>query len=94
VAGHGWRLVSAVSLDEVLTSAHRATLAALGGRVIVLGRDVTDDDGVHAAFLARQGAVAYLARPDFIVYGTAASAGDVPALVAGLSAQLAAPVAA
>jgi 3-(3-hydroxy-phenyl)propionate hydroxylase len=94
VAGHGWRLVSAVSLDEVLTSAHRATLAALGGRVIVLGRDVTDDAGAHSAFLARHGAVAYLARPDFIVYGTAASAGDVLALVAGLSAQLAVPVAA
>jgi 3-(3-hydroxy-phenyl)propionate hydroxylase len=93
VAGHGWRLVSSVDLDEVLTSAHHGTLAALDGRVIVLGRDVTDDDGAHSAFLARHGAVAYLARPDFIVFGTAARAADVPGLIAGLSAQLAAPVA-
>ena len=92
VVGHGWRLVSAVDLDDVLTGAHRDTLAALGGRVIVLGRDVIDDGGVHSAFLAGHGAVAYLARPDFTVYGVAARAGDVPALVAGLGAWLAAPV--
>jgi 3-(3-hydroxy-phenyl)propionate hydroxylase len=92
VVGHGWRLVSAVDLDDVLTGAHRDTLAALGGRVIVLGRDVIDDGGVHSAFLARHRAVAYLARPDFIVYGVAARAGDVPALVAGLGTWLAAPV--
>lgn len=94
VTGHGWRLVSAVGLDRVLTSAHHETLAALGGRVIVLGNDVIDDAGAHSAFLSRHGVVAYLARPDFIVYGVAASTGDVPALVAGLSAQLATPVAA
>ena len=85
---------SGVVIDgkKVLTSAHRETLAALGGRVIVLGTDVTDDDGVHSAFLARHGAVAYLARPDFIVYGTAAVPGDAPELIDGLSSQLAAPV--
>jgi len=92
VVGSGWRLVSAVDLDEVLTSVHREALAALGGRAIVLGRDVTDEAGAHAAFLSRHGAVAYLARPDFIVYGVAASPADVPALVAGLAAQLAVPV--
>jgi 3-(3-hydroxy-phenyl)propionate hydroxylase len=94
VVGRGFVLVSTVDAAAALTEGQRGFLDGLGCRVVRLGPDVidpdvVDDDGVHAAYLAELGAVAYLARPDFVLFGSAAEAGGIGALVDELRAALA-----
>jgi 3-(3-hydroxy-phenyl)propionate hydroxylase len=53
---------------------------------------VDDLDGRHREHLQRLGAVAYLARPDFVLFGTAVDSTDIGALVDALDTVLTAPV--
>jgi 3-(3-hydroxy-phenyl)propionate hydroxylase len=89
VVGRGFVLVSTDDVASALTEGQRSFLDALGCRVVRLGSDVVDTDGVHTAYLAQLGAVAYLARPDFVLFGAAADAGEIGALVDELRVDLA-----
>ena len=44
----------------------------------VSAADVIDTDGVHTAYLRELGAVGYLARPDFVLFGAAADPAGLP----------------
>ncbi|NML44024.1 bifunctional 3-(3-hydroxy-phenyl)propionate/3-hydroxycinnamic acid hydroxylase [Ramlibacter sp. G-1-2-2] len=75
VTGNGWRLVLA---DASVPSAQFAGL-----RIVTLGQaDCEETEGVAASWFRRHECVAALVRPDNYVYGVAASAADVPTLVA------------
>ena len=89
VVGRGFALVSTVDVASALADEQRRFLDELGCRVVRLGTDVTDDDGVHTAYLDQLGAVAYLARPDYVLFGAAGDAGEAGALVDELRADLA-----
>ncbi|HZQ59682.1 MAG TPA: bifunctional 3-(3-hydroxy-phenyl)propionate/3-hydroxycinnamic acid hydroxylase [Acidimicrobiales bacterium] len=87
VAGGGWRLVTTceAALDPDLAE----WFATIGGAVVLIGPGgVTDTTGAYRDWFTRTGAVAALQRPDFAVFGTAADAGGVPALVQALRDQL------
>jgi 3-(3-hydroxy-phenyl)propionate hydroxylase len=88
VAGGGFALVSTVDVASALTGEQRRFLDSLGCRVVRLGTGVTDEDGLHAAYLQQLGAVAYLARPDFVLFGAATDAAAAGALVDELQAAL------
>jgi 3-(3-hydroxy-phenyl)propionate hydroxylase len=89
LAGRGFALVSTVDVASVLTGEQRRFLDELGCRVVRLGTDVIDEDGAHTAYLKDLGAVAYLARPDYVLFGVAGDVGEVSALVDELRADLA-----
>jgi 3-(3-hydroxy-phenyl)propionate hydroxylase len=65
----------------MLSPEHLGLLDGLGCRIVRLGNDVIDDDGVHTAYLRELGALAYLARPDFVLFGAAADATELAGLV-------------
>jgi 3-(3-hydroxy-phenyl)propionate hydroxylase len=88
LVGFGFRLVTRVDVEPQLTDAQREFLAALGCRTVRLDVDTDDLDGVHSAYLDGLGADAYLARPDFVLFG-AASGPELGALVDELQALLA-----
>lgn len=89
VVGRGFVLVTTADVTPALTDHQRRFLDELGCRVVRLGSDVVDEDGVHTAFLEQLGAVAYLARPDFVLFGAAADAAGIGALVDELRGDLA-----
>jgi 3-(3-hydroxy-phenyl)propionate hydroxylase len=89
VVGRGFVLVSTTDVTSTLSDEQRSFLDEVGCRVVRLGTDVTDEDGVHTSYLEQLGAVAYLARPDFVLFGAAAEATEVGALVDELRADLA-----
>jgi 3-(3-hydroxy-phenyl)propionate hydroxylase len=74
VFGNGWRLVGAAGVDAPADGAFP------GLRTVSLAA-VQESDGVLADWFARHGVVAALVRPDNYVYGVAASAGDMGALL-------------
>lgn len=79
--GAGWRLVVDDTLDP--------PVVAPGLTVIALGRgDLRETEGVVAGWLQRHGCHAALLRPDHHVYGTAASAAELDALLAERPAAL------
>ncbi|WP_345568156.1 bifunctional 3-(3-hydroxy-phenyl)propionate/3-hydroxycinnamic acid hydroxylase [Streptomyces plumbiresistens] len=89
LVGFGFQLVSRIPVAELLTPAHTDLLERLGVHVVVLGQDhVEDADGTYRTFLDDHGLVAYLSRPDFYLFGTAATAEDLPALIDALAAAL------
>jgi 3-(3-hydroxy-phenyl)propionate hydroxylase len=88
VIGSGFALIAAVDVAAVLSDERRSFLDEVGCHVVRLGQDVIDDDGLHTAYLKQLGAVAYLARPDFILFGAAVGTGEVAALVGELRALL------
>ncbi|MFF4116224.1 bifunctional 3-(3-hydroxy-phenyl)propionate/3-hydroxycinnamic acid hydroxylase [Streptomyces sp. NPDC001714] len=89
LVGFGFQLVSRTPVAELLTPAHTALLERLRVHVVVLGPDdVEDVDGTYRSFLDENGLVAYLSRPDFYLFGTAARAEDLPALIDALAAAL------
>jgi 3-(3-hydroxy-phenyl)propionate hydroxylase len=76
----GFRLIlrAGVVPDPVAT----CSAAALDARILRLGEPpLVEADGVLAGWLERHGAAALLARPDHVVFGTAATAAAVPALL-------------
>ncbi|WP_433187505.1 bifunctional 3-(3-hydroxy-phenyl)propionate/3-hydroxycinnamic acid hydroxylase [Actinoallomurus sp. CA-150999] len=89
VVGRGFTLVCDTDVPKSLAPERLAFLDRLGCRVVRLGLDAIDEDGVHTAYLRDLGAVAYLARPDFVLFGTAADEKEIPGLVDELRTALA-----
>jgi len=94
VTGGGFTLIAAAGdpLEE-LDGRDRALLDALGAHVVSLDPDCgrRDADGRLTGWLREHGAHAVLVRPDFYVFGSAASASDLPALIDDLRDQLPLP---
>jgi 2-polyprenyl-6-methoxyphenol hydroxylase-like FAD-dependent oxidoreductase len=91
--GRGFTLIAASGDPrEPLDSEHCALLDKLEVTVASLDPNapggVRDVDGRLTGWLAEHGAHAVLVRPDFYVFGSAASPEELPALVADLQAQL------
>jgi 3-(3-hydroxy-phenyl)propionate hydroxylase len=97
VAGSGGvLLLGGPQLRDQLNPQDEAGLADLGWKVIVLAAEpgegqVADTTGAYAAWLAALGAVAVLIRPDLYVYGAAADAADLTALLGHLRDALRRP---
>jgi 2-polyprenyl-6-methoxyphenol hydroxylase-like FAD-dependent oxidoreductase len=90
VVGNGWRLVTPdAALADALPPAVAAWFAGLGGRVVAVPPEV-DVDGTYADWFAAHGVAAALQRPDFHVYGTAATPAGAAALLIDLRDALAA----
>lgn len=89
----GFTLVSTGDATELLGPDRLAFLAELGGTVVTLepghAHSVVDEEGTYAAYFAATGTEAFLARPDFHLYGAGALT-DLPRLVDGLRATLSA----
>ncbi len=93
VVGAGWRLVMtgpAASASPLAAADDLAWFEAIGGAVVAIDPQVDVDD-TYGAWFAEHGVAAALQRPDLHLFGTAASAADVPALLADLRATLADP---
>lgn len=97
LVGLGFVLVlRSADARRALTDASLAVLEQLGGHAVHLaeaeaegGADaVVDLDGKFIPFMDELGLAAMLVRPDFFMYGGARRAGDIPALVADLAADL------
>jgi 3-(3-hydroxy-phenyl)propionate hydroxylase len=87
LTGYGFTLVTATDPTTALGPERFALLQRLGCAVIAL--DTVDDlDGRHQKHLQLIGAVAYLARPDFVLFGAAIDSTDIGALVDDLDAAL------
>ncbi len=91
--GDGFALIVADGdPHEPLQAEHLDLLRALGARVVSLDPQapsgVTDIDGRMTAWLHENNVHAVIVRPDFYVFGSAASPGELPALLAGLKSQL------
>ncbi|MFD5597462.1 bifunctional 3-(3-hydroxy-phenyl)propionate/3-hydroxycinnamic acid hydroxylase [Streptomyces griseorubiginosus] len=87
LTGYGFTLVTAEDPTAALGPGRIARLEHLGCSVVAL--DTVDDlDGRHREYLQRLGAVAYLARPDFVLFGAATDSTDLGALVDDLDAAL------
>jgi 2-polyprenyl-6-methoxyphenol hydroxylase-like FAD-dependent oxidoreductase len=91
VAGSGWRLVTVDPQPLDLDPALAAWFSVIGGEILTLGPGglLADVDGTYARWFESHGSSWALQRPDFQIYGTASSAGEAAALVAGLREQLA-----
>ncbi len=91
VAGGGWCLVTEADAAPTLAPALAAWFASIGGRILSVGAegDLTDPDGTYAAWFASHDASAALQRPDFYLYGTAATMADAATLVQRLHRDLA-----
>ena len=94
---YGFQLVTSQPLDDVLTDTHRQRIAELGVIVVVLGEgegQAVDLEGTYGRFFAEHEATAFLARPDFAVFGVADGPEATVALLDELVEQLAVPAAA
>jgi len=87
LTGYGFTLVAAEDPATALGPERLALLERLGCAVVALDT-ARDLDGRHREYLQRLGAVAYLARPDFVLFGTAADSTDLGALVDDLADAL------
>jgi hypothetical protein len=85
VHGAGWRLVTIDSEPIAVEPATREWFAAIGGRVVT----VAADDGGYGRWFTEHDATAALQRPDFHLYGTAASPADAASLIEHLRTRLA-----
>ncbi len=96
VTGGGFTLIAAAGNPlEELDGRDRALLDALSAHVVSLdpgaGCGQRDADGRLTSWLHEHGAHAVFVRPDFYVFGSAASAADLPALIDELRDQLPLP---
>ena len=78
------------------TSQAEQLLADLGWKVVAFAAEpgegqLVDTTGAYAAWFAELGAVAVLVRPDLYLYGAAADASDLTALLGHLLAALRSP---
>ncbi|MFJ3802502.1 bifunctional 3-(3-hydroxy-phenyl)propionate/3-hydroxycinnamic acid hydroxylase [Streptomyces sp. NPDC090088] len=92
----GALLLAAPHLREGLRPQDTALLSDLDWKIVTLDAEpgagrVVDITGTYTAWLGQFHAVAALIRPDFYVYGTAADAEDLTALLQHLGAALHAP---
>jgi hypothetical protein len=93
VVGRGWALVSVAGDPRSALDADTAEFfRALGGITAGVGPDgpVRDLDGVYARWFQEAGVTMALQRPDFHVYGTAASEHEGRDLIRRLERALAA----
>ena len=85
-----------MALDaQSISGANRDFLAELRTTVVALGDGLgpdtfADTDGRYAEYLARIGAVAVVVRPDYYVFGAAATHADIDDLVGDLRSLVAA----
>lgn len=87
--GAGWRLVTIV--EPRIDSDLAAWFAGIGGAVVTVGSTtgtVVDVDGTYTAWFADHGVVAALQRPDFVLFGTASEAEEIPGLLRALDMTL------
>ena len=84
VHGAGWRLISLDHEPLELDPEASRWFASLGGRVVA----VPAGDPVYGRWFAEHGASAALQRPDFHLYGTAASPAAAAALIDHLRTRL------
>ena len=81
VHGNGWRLIT---IDDGLDLADRTWFESLGGKIVAL-REL---DVELARWFDDHDAISVLVRPDFRIYGTAASSADAASLLHSLRHQL------
>ncbi|MDP9902852.1 bifunctional 3-(3-hydroxy-phenyl)propionate/3-hydroxycinnamic acid hydroxylase [Variovorax ginsengisoli] len=84
VAGNGWWLV----LEEDVDAPMADPMPIAGMRILRMGPDLQEADGVLAAWFERHGCIAALVRPDRYVYGVAANADELRALCGALASRL------
>jgi flavoprotein hydroxylase len=90
--GAGFRLIT--TADPILDQDTSDWFASIGGSVVTLGcgaSKLIDADGAYRSWLADHIAVAVLQRPDFAVFGTAATPSDITPLLRGLRSAITAP---
>jgi flavoprotein hydroxylase len=90
--GAGFRLIT--TTDPNIDPDTSDWFASIGGRVVTLGSGdsrLVDADGAYRTWLADHIAVAVLQRPDFAVFGTAATPSDITPLLRGLRSEITAP---
>ncbi|MEO7625832.1 MAG: FAD-dependent monooxygenase, partial [Nocardioides sp.] len=92
VVGRGFQLIAVdPAVFENLDDANREFLTSIGAVIASVGDEsatVRDEEGTYAGWFAGHGRAAVLARPDFWLFGSAADAADVNALVTDLRAAL------
>lgn len=88
--GVGFRLLAATPVTQRIDPALREWFAFIGGSIVEFGPGGNADDtgGKYARWFEKNGVAAVIQRPDFYVYGTAASPDDVPALLQRLRSNL------
>jgi hypothetical protein len=90
VFGAGWRLLTVdhLAIDTpTLDDELGAWFAQIGGLVVQVGGRASskvDPDGTYRRWFADRGLMAALQRPDFVLFGTAADAGELDLLVRAL----------
>jgi hypothetical protein len=90
--GAGFRLIT--TADQILDQDTGDWFASIGGVVVTLGcgdSKLVDANAAYRAWLGEHMAVAVLQRPDFAVFGTAATPSDLAPLLRGLRSVLSAP---
>jgi flavoprotein hydroxylase len=88
----GFRLITIT--DANIDPDTRDWFGSIGGQVVTLGcgdSRLVDADGVYRSWLADHIAVAVLQRPDFAVFGTAATPSDITPLLRGLRSEITSP---
>ena len=90
--GAGFRLIT--TTDAHIDEDTSAWFASVGGRIVTLGRgdcEFVDADHAYRTWLADHIAVAVLQRPDFAVFGTAATPAEITPLLRGLRSKISTP---
>jgi hypothetical protein len=80
VHGNGWRLVLLDLAVDDIDAVARDSFESIGGRVVSL----RDPDALFTTWFAEHDTAAALQRPDFYLYGTAATAEDASSLLVDL----------
>ena len=96
VVGSGWTVLSTTADPRaVLDEEQLAFLGDIGARLVRVAAEgesgdgaVVDLDGTYAGWLGEAGVEAVVVRPDFYVYGTARTMGELPRIVSSLRADL------
>jgi len=87
VFGTGWTVLTRTPPDPS-DNPVRALLATIDARIVHVSDDM-DIDAVYRDFFSEHLITALVYRPDFRIWGTAQTAGDVEALIRRLASQLA-----
>ena len=86
VVGAGWHLVLAGATAQVAEE-DAAWFRSVGGRIVAMGADVEDLGGCYGRWFDEHRVAAVLQRPDFYLYGTAATDVEVAGLLADVRAH-------
>ncbi|SKG75599.1 3-(3-hydroxyphenyl)propionate hydroxylase [Mycobacteroides abscessus subsp. bolletii] len=89
LAGYGFVLIADTDISKDLSSQQVQFLKDLGCTVLRVGHDLVDEEGLLEDYLRELNAVAYIARPDFVLFGAAATHEEVTELVDDLRNALA-----